>query len=119
MTVRVGLDVRDPRIVPDMGVRVSFLEKAAPQEQKQKPGVLAPAAAIVQRDGGDVAFVVDGERVQQRKLQLGRTLGDDREVLGGLSAGDQVVLDPPEKLIDGAKVKDAPATDSDSASDSE
>ena len=117
VTVRVALDSRDPRIVPDMGVRVSFLEKAAPQQPKQKPGVLAPAAAIVQRGGGDVAFVVDGERVQQRKLQLGRTLGDDREVLDGLSAGDQVVLDPPEKLADGAKVKVAPASDADSASE--
>ena len=73
--------------------------------------------AIVQRGGDDVAFVVDGERVQQRKLQLGRTLGDDREVLDGLSAGDQVVLDPPEKLADGAKVKVAPASDADSASE--
>ena len=117
VTVRVALDSRDPRIVPDMGVRVSFLEKAAPQKPRQKPGVLAPAAAIVQRGGGDVAFVVDGERVQQRKLQLGRTLGDDREVLDGLSAGDQVVLDPPEKLADGAKVKVAPASDADSASE--
>jgi hypothetical protein len=48
-------------------------------------------------------------------LQLGRTLGDDREVLSGLAAGDQVVLDPPEKLADGAKVKIAQGdTDSDS-----
>ena len=102
-----------------MGVRVSFLEKAAPQQPKQKPGVLAPAAAIVQRGGGDVAFVVDGERVQQRKLQLGRTLGDDREVLDGLSPGDQVVLDPPEKLADGAKVKVAPQGDADGDSTNE
>ena len=113
VTVRVALDSRDPRIVPDMGVRVSFLEGRA-AAARQKPGVLAPAAAIVQRGGGDVAFVVDGERVQQRKLQLGRTLGDDREVLDGLSAGDQVVLDPPEKLADGAKVKVAPASDAES-----
>jgi len=119
VTVRVGLDVRDPRIVPDMGVRVSFLEKAVPKQQQQKPGVLAPSAAIVQRDGGDVAFVVDGERVQKHALQLGRTLGDDREVLSGLAAGDQVVLDPPEKLADGAKVKVAPAKDADSEPDSE
>src|SRR6478736_4134358 len=47
--VRVGLDVRDPRIVPDMGVRVSFLEKTAPQQAQRQAGVLAPAATIVQR----------------------------------------------------------------------
>jgi RND family efflux transporter MFP subunit len=119
VTVRVGLDVRDPRIVPDMGVRVSFLEKAAPKQPRQKPGVLVPGAAIVQREGGEVAFVVDGERVRKHALQLGRTLGDDREVLSGLAAGDQVVLDPPEQLADGAKVKIAPAGDADNDSTNE
>lgn len=119
VTVRVALDSRDPRIVPDMGVRVSFLEKAAPQAPQRKPGVLAPSAAIVQRDGGDVAFIVDGDRVRKQAVQPGRTLGDDREVLSGLSAGDQVVLDPTEALEDGAKVKIAPAGDAGSDTDSE
>ena len=116
VTVRVALDSRDPRIVPDMGVRVSFLEKAAPAQAQRKPAVLAPSAAIVQRGNAEVAFVVEGGRVQRHALQLGRTLGDDREVLSGLAAGDQVVVDPPEKLADGTKVKIAPAGDTDSDS---
>ena len=104
--VRVGLDVRDPRIVPDMGVRVSFLEKTAPQQAQRQAGVLAPAAAIVQRNGKDTVFVVaDDSKAQARPVTLGRTLGDDREVLSGLSGGDTVVLDPPEKLVDGARVR--------------
>ncbi|HWS77036.1 MAG TPA: efflux RND transporter periplasmic adaptor subunit [Thermomonas sp.] len=103
--VRVGLDAKDPRIVPDMGVRVGFLEDAKPAQADAKPGVLVPAAAIVQRDGKDVAFAIDGEAVRQRSLTLGRTLGDDREVLSGLSGGDAVVLDPPEQLADGARVR--------------
>jgi RND family efflux transporter MFP subunit len=103
--VRVALDVRDPRIVPDMGVRVSFLEKAQPLAAKTRPGVLVPAAAIVTRDGKDVAFVVADETVQGHALKLGRTLGDDREVLDGLAGGETVVLDPPEKLADGARVR--------------
>jgi len=104
--VRVGLDVRDPRIVPDMGVRVSFLEKAAPQQAQRQAGVLAPAAAIVQRNGKDTVFVVaDDSKAQARPVTLGRTLGDDREVLSGLSGGDTVVLDPPEKLTDGERVR--------------
>ena len=103
--VRVGLDAKDPRIVPDMGVRVGFLEAAKPAETNAKPGVLVPAAAITQRDGKDVAFAINGEVVQQRSLTLGRTLGDDREVLQGLEGGDSVVLDPPEKLADGARVR--------------
>jgi RND family efflux transporter MFP subunit len=103
--VRVGLDAKDARIVPDMGVRVGFLETAKPAETNAKPGVLVPATAIVQRDGKDVAFAMNGEAVQQRALTLGRTLGDDREVLDGLSGGDSVVLDPPDQLADGARVR--------------
>ena len=112
--VRVGIDAKDARIVPDMGARVSFLEEAKPVQVDVKPGVLVPAAAIVERDGKDVAFAIDGEAVQQRTLKLGRTLGDDREVLEGLSGGDAVVLDPPERLADGSRVRIAreePASD--------
>ncbi len=104
--VRVGLDAKgDPRIVPDMGARVGFLEAAKPVQADVKPGVLVPAAAIVERDGKDVAFAINGDAVQQRALKLGRTLGDDREVLQGLSGGDAVVLDPPEQLVDGSRVR--------------
>jgi RND family efflux transporter MFP subunit len=107
--VRVALNVHDPRIVPDMGVRVSFLEKTQPVAAKTKPGVLVPAAAIVTRGDKDVAFVVDGEKARRHVLKLGRTLGDDREVLDGLAGGETVVLDPPEKLVDGARVRIAKA----------
>jgi RND family efflux transporter MFP subunit len=118
--VRIALKVRDPRIVPDMGVRVSFLERATPDAAvAQKPGVLAPAAAIATRDGTNVAFVVADEKVSQRELRLGRTLGDDREVLDGLAGGDTVVLDPPQNLADGTRVRIAAATGDDSAAATE
>jgi len=114
--VRVALNVHDPRIVPDMGVRVSFLEKAQPANAAApKPGVLAPASAIVSRDGADVAFVVEGDKTMRRTVKLGRTLGDDREVLSGLTAGDIVVIDPPKNLADGARVRVAVETPADNA----
>ena len=103
--VRVGMDAKDARIVPDMGARVGFLEDAKPAQANAKPGVLVPATAIVERDGKDVAFVVIGEKAALRTLQLGRSLGDDREVLEGLGGGDAVVLDPSEQLVDGARVR--------------
>jgi hypothetical protein len=103
--VRVGLDAKDARIVPDMGARVGFLEEAKPVASNAKRGVLAPAAAIVERGGKDIAFVLQGEAVQQRALTLGRSLGDDREVLDGLAGGDAVVLDPPDQLADGSRVR--------------
>jgi RND family efflux transporter MFP subunit len=106
--VRVGLDQRDARIVPDMGVRVSFLEREAPKAA-QKASVLVPSAAIVDRDGAQVAFVVEGDagkaHVARRTVKTGRTLGDDREVLAGLSGGERVVVEPSEQLADGARVR--------------
>ena len=114
--VRIALKVRDPRIVPDMGVRVSFLEKAEPAGAvAQNPGVIAPAAAIASRDGKQVAFVVADDTVSQRTVKVGRALGDDREVLDGLAGGDTVVLDPPADLADGARVRLAAANGEDSA----
>ena len=105
--VRVALKAKDPRIVPDMGVKVSFLEAAKPASaQPKNEGVRAPAAAISSRDGKDYAFVVTGEdTVEQRELRLGREMGDDRQVLQGLSAGESVVLDPVPELKEGAKVR--------------
>jgi RND family efflux transporter MFP subunit len=105
--VRVALDSKDPRIVPDMGVRVSFLEKPRPAtENGENQGVRVPAAAIVKRGGASVVFVVGADdTVERRSLTLGRALAADRQVLKGLAAGETVVLDPPAGLENGAKVK--------------
>ena len=116
--VRVGLDAKDARIVPDMGARVGFLEDAKPAaaQTDAKPGVLVPADAIVQRDGKDVAFAVEGDKAVLRTLTIGRTLGDDREVITGLSGGDRVVLAPADDLADGARVRIASDKDDADAS---
>lgn len=103
--VRIALKTKDPRIVPDMGVRVSFLEKAEPAQATQPRGVLVPEAALVERDGRTLAFVVEDETARARAVKPGRTLGEDREVLEGLAGGDAVVLDPPQSLRDGAPVR--------------
>lgn len=108
--VRVALNRKDPRIVPDMGVRVSFLEAArsetASAGAEPPRGVRVPPAAIASRDGHDVAFVVGADdTVEQRHVKTGLAMGNDRQVLSGLAAGETVVLDPPEALKDGAKVR--------------
>ena len=101
--VRVALENKDQRIVPDMGVRVSFLE-ARPKAAAQPRGVLVPAAAIARRDGHEVVFVVQGERVQQRPVQS-QLHGDQRLVSEGVQAGEAVVVSPPADLHDGTAVR--------------
>ncbi|WP_367381116.1 efflux RND transporter periplasmic adaptor subunit [Stenotrophomonas cyclobalanopsidis] len=104
--VRVALKVKDPRIVPEMGVRVSFLEQAQPQAASTPQGVRVPATAVVERDGASVAFVLgDADRVQQRAVQAGQAMGKDRQLLKGVSAGESVVVSPPDTLRDGARVR--------------
>ncbi|MDQ1117900.1 MULTISPECIES: efflux RND transporter periplasmic adaptor subunit [Pseudoxanthomonas] len=102
--VRIALKVKDPRIVPEMGVNVSFLEAAPRADAPAPQGVRVPAAAVVERDGVPVAFVVEGDKVQRRTLKPGQTLASERQILDGLRAGEQVVLDPPATLKDGDSV---------------
>ncbi len=116
--VRIALLEKDPRIVPDMGVKVSFLERSealAPGAAKPADLVTVPAAAVVDRDDAEVVFVVADRRAQVRRVTLGRTLGESREVRSGLRAGETVVLDPAAELKDGARVRESAAADEDNS----
>lgn len=102
--VRIALDQKDPRIIPQMGVRVSFLEKKD-ANRKPLPGVLVPKSAIVQRDGKDVVFVVKDGRAERTPVTTGADFSDLKQVTQGLSAGAEVVTTPPADLKDGEKVR--------------
>jgi RND family efflux transporter MFP subunit len=102
--VRIALDRKDPRIIPQMGVRVSFLEKAD-QGVKPLPGVLVPKSAVVQRDGKDVVFVVKDGRAARTAVTTGADFSDLKQVTQGLSAGAEVVTTPAAELKDGEKVR--------------
>jgi RND family efflux transporter MFP subunit len=104
--VRIGFDQLDPRILPDMGVKVAFLkagETAAPSPQP-RPTLLVPRAAARAGSGGDVVFVVRDDRVERRAVKLGSADGDLVEVVAGLEAGERVVVEGPADLADGDRV---------------
>ena len=104
--VRVALDQKDARIVPDMGVRVSFLESAGKDAQAAPvvpKGALVPAASIVQRDGKSVVFAFEGDRARLRSVTPGQAYADLR-LVEGIVAGTRVVRDPPAELVDGARI---------------
>ncbi|MGH8495054.1 MAG: efflux RND transporter periplasmic adaptor subunit [Gammaproteobacteria bacterium] len=105
--VRIGIDEKDPRIVPDMGVRVSFLEERHQQQPNEAPkGVLVPDSAIVERGGDSIVFVVEGDTVRLRRITPApQSYGDLRLLPAGVAAGDKVVDEPAADLQDGSTVK--------------
>jgi RND family efflux transporter MFP subunit len=104
--VRVALEKKDARIVPDMGVRVSFLEQKQGQAQAQTQGALVPTTAIAQRDGHGVVFIVSSDIVQQRSVSPAASkIGDQSLLPTGVQVGDTVVVSPPAALKDGDRVK--------------
>ena len=104
--VRIALRTKDPRIVPEMGVRVAFLEsKAATVDAPPPPrGVLVPVGAIRQDDGKDVVFLLRDGRAERRAVTLGGSLGESRQVQAGVSVGDSVIVTAPVTLRDGDAV---------------
>src|SRR5947208_6855384 len=108
--VRLALEVKDPRIVPDMGVRVSFLEEkkaAAAPTQPAVRGVLVPAAALRLDGAEQVVFVLKGHKAQRRAVTLGGASGESRLVLLGVSPGEAVIIDAPAGLRDDMPVSAA------------
>jgi RND family efflux transporter MFP subunit len=107
--VRIGFDTLEPRILPDMGVKVSFLEdrqvEGTQQAAAPRPAVRIPAAAVM-RDG-DTSFVwrVQDGQLERVAVRTGAERDGQVEVLSGINAGDVVVAAPVEGLGEGVKVK--------------
>ncbi len=106
--VRITIKVRDPRIVPDMGVRVGFLEPKTPGAAAAPPAGVLVAPGAVQPEGGEAGsvFVVTGaSTVERRRVTLGPDVAGQKRVLTGLEAGERVVVSPPPALADGQRVR--------------
>jgi RND family efflux transporter MFP subunit len=104
--VRIAIKSHDPRIVPDMGVRVSFLERAPPANAPPiAPRMLVPATAVRQDGEQDSVFVITQGKAERHAVKLGGTLGDDRQVLSGLSGGEEVIVEAPDTLKTGDAVR--------------
>ncbi|MDE3155441.1 MAG: efflux RND transporter periplasmic adaptor subunit [Acidobacteriota bacterium] len=105
--VRATFDHLDPRILPDMGVKVAFLGADAAATGGAPPPAaeaLVPAAAIRTVGGTPVVFRVRDGVLERRAVRPGRTLGDRVEILAGIAPGDLVVTAGPAALRDGQPV---------------
>lgn len=103
--VRVGFDKLDPRILPDMAVKVAFRTTGTAEPAAQK-GVLVPKAAVQEQEGHNVVMVVQSGRVERRAVTVANAGTNDVLISAGLAAGERIVLDAPKDLTDGATVKE-------------
>lgn len=100
----------DPRILPDMGIKVTFLKDADQGDKPQagapmaQPMTLVPKVSVVSENGASYVFILRGEVVERQAVKTGGADGDRVEIVAGLHTGDRVVVTPPKDLKGGAKV---------------
>jgi RND family efflux transporter MFP subunit len=103
---KIAFERLDDRVLPEMSAKVSFLSPDADSGASSIRTVLAvPAAAVAERGGRPVVFVVRQGRVAQVSIDPGARYGGVVEVRSGPAGGEIVVLDPPPRLRDGGRVK--------------
>lgn len=100
--VKVEFVEKDPRVLPDMSAKVAFLSRELKPTERNAVTAVQPAA-LTKRGGRDVLFVIDGDVARQAPVTRNEKVGDLVQV-AGVKPGDKVVLNPGEKLVDGARV---------------
>ncbi len=102
--VKVRFIDKDSRLLPEMSAKVAFLARLAKPDE-QKPRTAVHQTAVVSRKERKIVFVVKEDRAVETPVNLGSSMGDMIEVLGGLTVGDRVILNPPDRLKGGSKIK--------------
>lgn len=102
--VRVGFEQLDPRILPDMGVKVAFQSTDATPPAGTAPRVVVARSAVRQRDGRDLVFIAHDGRAERRAVTVALRNGDEVTLSAGLSGGERVITEGPVDLTDGAPI---------------
>jgi HlyD family secretion protein len=103
--VRIALDELDPRILPDMGIKVSFLEAPAGESAAVAVRLRVPEQAVVMADGATHVWLVRDGKVERRAVRTAGTQDGQVTVVDGLEGGETLVLDPPAGLREGRAVE--------------
>jgi HlyD family secretion protein len=108
--VRISFDKLDPRILPDMGVKVAFygedeLKKTEKKDEGPKASAVIPKSAVRSEGGKAYVFLLRDTKVEKRGVTLGNDRGSDVEVLAGVHSGDTLVARGPQNLQDGETVR--------------
>lgn len=102
--VRVGFDQLDPRILPQMGVKVAFQSAEPAEPAVAREALSVPKEAVQKIAGQDVAWVVRDGKAERRAVSVAGSIGNETSVAAGLALGETVVLNAPATLADGAAV---------------
>jgi HlyD family secretion protein len=102
--VRVGFDRLDPRILPEMSVKVAFRDSEGTNSPAHT--MIVPKNALQHQDDQDVVFVVQNDHAERRAVTVSGTQDNDAIISAGLSGGEHVIVDSPPDLKDGAAVKE-------------
>ena len=105
VTVRIALEQKDARILPEMGVRVSFLEEAAEHISTAGVGVALPKNAVQESGNVGAVFVVHDDKVERRTVRLGAGGNEGVTILSGVAAGERVAAGDLAQLKDGARIR--------------
>ncbi len=103
--VRIAFDQLDPRILPDMGVKVTFLGQESRAAKSEGVKALVPQTALRSEKGSQVVYLYRAGHVERRAVGVGETRGSDTEITAGLAPGDQVVVSGFDGLHDGQRVE--------------
>jgi len=101
--VRISFEKLDPRILPDMGVKVSFLDRGEGGSGKAR--CLVPLQALMDDGGEPVVWLVKGGLLERHPAKAGRTIGKEVEILSGVEPGDTVVITAAKPLKAGLKAE--------------
>jgi len=102
--VKIRFVDADPRILPEMSAKAGFLSRPITAEE-EKPRTAVNRAAVVKKNGRDTLYMVQSNKAAETPVRLGPAIGDMREVLEGVQAGDRIVLNPPATLRSGSRIK--------------
>ncbi len=118
VAVRVGFDELDPRILPDMGVKVAFQHEESAEAGKEgglgnevrpvtgRAGVMVPQTAVIKNGGRQYAWIAANNVVERRAIATAGERGKEILVISGISGGEKVIISAPSGLNDGARVKE-------------
>src|SRR3984957_10141832 len=104
--VRISFLKLDPKILPDMGVKVTFLgDEPKKQVGSIEPVASIPSGALRDENGSKIVFLVKDNKLERRAVKTGNTRGSDVEIFAGLIPGDLVVTKGPPDLRDGETIQ--------------